>query len=317
MFNMNMNMNMNPMMGNMNPMGMNNQLMTNFAMDDTAMKLKAIIEPYEKKITELEQIIKKKDFEILVLNQKLSQYKNNPININNNINMMNPMMMNNDINMNNPMMMNNNMNWKDFYNNMANNNINLPMGNMNNNINLPKLNLIIAYNGNKYNELFNMDDNTGKFFKRFCRKIGIKFKNCKFILNGKAIPSTLTFAELGAVGESQISVVETKSNDNSADDECDDDGRCECEGDKCNVFFRDTRGLGINIAISEEHSLATLLKQYLARIGKSEEFAEKNLRFLYNLGEIKFDRVTKIKDFFKLIKNPKITVNNTKNLIGV
>ena len=53
MFNMNMNMNMNQMMGNMNPMGMNNQLMTNFAMDDTAMKLKAIIEPYEKKITEL------------------------------------------------------------------------------------------------------------------------------------------------------------------------------------------------------------------------------------------------------------------------
>ena len=317
MFNMNMNMNMNPMMGNMNPMGMNNQLMTNFAMDDTAMKLKAIIEPYEKKITELEQIIKKKDFEILVLNQKLSQYKNNPININNNINMMNPMMMNNDINMNNPMMMNNNMNWKDFYNNMANNNINLPMGNMNNNINLPKLNLIIAYNGNKYNELFNMDENTGKFFKRFCRKIGIKFKNCKFILNGKAIPSTLTFAEAGVVGESQISVVETKSNDNSADDECDDDGRCECEGDKYNIYFRDTRGLGINIAISEEHSIATLLKKYMTKIGKSEEYAKKNLRFLYNGGEIKLDRVTKIKDFFILNTNPKITVNYTENLIGV
>ena len=317
MFNMNMNMSMNPMMGNMNPMGMNNQLMTNFAMDDTAMKLKAIIEPYEKKITELEQIIKKKDFEILVLNQKLSQYKNNPININNNINMMNPMMMNNDINMNNPMMMNNNMNWKDFYNNMANNNINLPMGNMNNNINLPKLNLIIAYNGNKYNELFNMDENTGKFFKRFCRKIGIKFKNCKFISNGKAIPSTLTFAEAGVVGESQISVVETKSNDNSADDECDDDGRCECEGDKYNVFFRYTSGLGINIAISEEHSIATLLKKYLARIGKSKEFAEKNLCFLYNGCLIKLDRVTKIKDFFKSIKNPKITVYDKANLIGV
>ena len=56
-----------------------------------------------------------------------------------------------------------------------------------------------------------MDENTGKFFKRFCRKIGIKFKNCKFISNGKAIPSTLTFAEAGVVGESQISVVETKS----------------------------------------------------------------------------------------------------------
>ena len=44
---LNMNINMNQMMGNMNPMEMNNQLMTNFAIDDTALKLKAIIEPYE------------------------------------------------------------------------------------------------------------------------------------------------------------------------------------------------------------------------------------------------------------------------------
>ena len=42
--------NMNKMMmGNMNQMGMNTQMMTNFGMDDTAMKIKAIIDPYEKK----------------------------------------------------------------------------------------------------------------------------------------------------------------------------------------------------------------------------------------------------------------------------
>ncbi len=55
---------MNQMMGNMNlnmnPMGMNNQLMTNFAMDETAMKIKAIISPYEQKIRELEEKIKQK-----------------------------------------------------------------------------------------------------------------------------------------------------------------------------------------------------------------------------------------------------------------
>ena len=78
------NMNMNPMMGNINPMGMNNQLMTNFAMDDTAMKIKAIIDPYEKKIIDLEKIIRQKDFEILVLKEKLNNYKNFQMNINNN-----------------------------------------------------------------------------------------------------------------------------------------------------------------------------------------------------------------------------------------
>ncbi len=41
----------NQTMGNMdiNPMGINNQLMTNFLMDDMAIKIKTIIEPYEQK----------------------------------------------------------------------------------------------------------------------------------------------------------------------------------------------------------------------------------------------------------------------------
>ena len=87
----------------MNPMGMmgmNNQLMTNFTTDETAMKIKAIIEPYEKKITELENIIKQKDFEILVLNEKLNNLKNNQMNQFNN-----QMIFNNQINMNNNMNM--------------------------------------------------------------------------------------------------------------------------------------------------------------------------------------------------------------------
>ena len=55
-----------------------------------------------------------------------------------------------------------------------NNNINLTKNNMNNNnMNLPKLNMFITYKGKQYNELLNMDENAGKFFKRFCRKIGI------------------------------------------------------------------------------------------------------------------------------------------------
>ena len=78
--------NMNQMMGNMNmnQEGMSSTFMTNFAMDNTAMKIKAIIDPYEKKIIDLEKIIRQKDFEILVLKEKLNIYKNNQMNINNN-----------------------------------------------------------------------------------------------------------------------------------------------------------------------------------------------------------------------------------------
>ena len=93
-------MGMNPM--GMNQIGMNNQ--QNFMNDETARNIKNIIEPYENKIRELEEIIKQKDFEIIVLKQKLNN-NNMP---NNNFMNINPMMMN--MNMN-PMNMNiNNLN---------------------------------------------------------------------------------------------------------------------------------------------------------------------------------------------------------------
>jgi len=89
-------MGMNPMqMNNMGMMGMNNQ--PNL-MDQTALNVKSIIEPYENKIRELEEIIKQKDFEITVLKQKLNKNvsNNNLMDMN-----MNPMM---NMNMNNPWM---------------------------------------------------------------------------------------------------------------------------------------------------------------------------------------------------------------------
>ena len=104
---------MNQMIGNMN-MNMNqavisSTLMTNFAMDDTAMKIKAIIDPYEKKIIDLEKIIRQKDFEILLLKEKLNNYKNSQMNNNNQIGMgMNDNQMGMGMN-NNPMGMGMNM----------------------------------------------------------------------------------------------------------------------------------------------------------------------------------------------------------------
>ena len=107
--------NMNPMLANMNSMAMTNQRMTNFAMDETAMKIKAIISPYEQKIRELEEKIKQKDFEIILLKEKINNYKNNQFNMNN------PMNMNNIMPGMNPMNMNNNHNWMEHYDIMNNN----------------------------------------------------------------------------------------------------------------------------------------------------------------------------------------------------
>jgi len=65
-------------------------------MDQTTLEVKNIVEPYEKEIKRLQEIIRKKDLEIAVLKQKLNNYSSN-----NNFMNMNPMMMNQNMN---PMM---------------------------------------------------------------------------------------------------------------------------------------------------------------------------------------------------------------------
>ena len=88
---------MNNKLFNFNQMGMNNPMMeinnqqnqiNEMMMDETELNIKNIIQSYEKKIRELEEIIKQKDFEIIALKQKLN---NNISNINN-MNQMNMMM---------------------------------------------------------------------------------------------------------------------------------------------------------------------------------------------------------------------------------
>ena len=109
------------MMNNMNQNGMNNfgmnPIMNGITMDQTALNIKSIVEPYENKIRELEEIIKQKDFEITVLKQRLKNNNNisnfqvnpmnqiNPFNQINPINPMNPIInMNNQMNIINPNM---------------------------------------------------------------------------------------------------------------------------------------------------------------------------------------------------------------------
>ena len=104
--------NPNPMlfpMPLMMPIGINNQnnqvnnlINNNMMMDEEEIRVKNIVEPYEKKIKELEEIIRQKDFEISVLKNKLFNFNN--IQGNNNL-------LNINMNMNNQMMNMRNINY--------------------------------------------------------------------------------------------------------------------------------------------------------------------------------------------------------------
>ena len=131
--------------------------------------------------------------------------------------------------------------------------------------------------------------------------------------------SQWTIAELGIKNDSKISV-KAKSKDNNffGEEETDSDGECECEsgGMMFNCFFKATSGQVNLITINPEHSIGTLLRKYLFKIGKYNELTKKNLVFFRNASVLKYNDKTKIKNFFQMDCNPTITVNSTQSIIG-
>ena len=305
--------NMNQMMGNMNmnmnQAGMSSTLMTNFAMDDTAMKIKAIIDPYEKKIIDLEKIIRQKDFEILVLKEKLNNYKNSQMNNNNNqmgmgmndnqmgmgmnnnpmgmgmnmgnqmgINMGNDMNMMNQNMMNiqmppmmNPMVMNDKPMWMWHYNDL-NNNQNLNDENNSSN----KINIVFRRNdGNP--PILVMCDYTEKIsevIKRYCIKAGIDkyHDNFKFVFNAKKINLDLTVAESGITNNSVILVIvdyHAMMSKNDININLEQNNENKKEK-KINIRFSTTQGTITNISFNENGSIGDLIKLYLKRVDRPD-----------------------------------------------
>ena len=137
--------------------------MTGIFMDENALRIKNIIKPYEEKIKQLEEILRKKEFEIIILKDKLKTYKKNMMNKMNN-NIMNPINNNNLMNsmdnnmmnsMNNNMMnpMNNNM-MNPMNNNMMNSIYNNMMNPMDNNMMNPfDNNMMNPFDNNMMNPL--------------------------------------------------------------------------------------------------------------------------------------------------------------------
>ena len=176
----------------MNPLGFNNQqnLMNGMQMGATAINIKNIIQPYENKIKELEEIIKQKDFEITVLKQKLNNYKYNSMNMNFPINMMSS---NNNL-----------MNMKNNSMNMMNSSMNMIFQNINRNFEYigKELKLKVKYNDNNFEIICYEKDKVNVLRKKFNYDIG----NNDFVSNYKWLCPELTFEENGIHKDEKIEI---------------------------------------------------------------------------------------------------------------
>ena len=179
----------NQMMGmNNQMMGMNNQMvgMNNQMNDDISSRIKIIIEPYEKKIKDLEDQLRQKDFEIVVLKEKLFKAEKNSLN--DNFQGMNPFNMN--MGMIPPM-------------------INPIMNPINEDPDI--INLFFRF-GEPIKEPIKqrcfIDDEFGFVQKKILKKLNITGNGeLKFIFNAKKANPKLTITELGITNNANIFVV--------------------------------------------------------------------------------------------------------------
>ena len=285
---------MNPMiMNNFGMMGMNNQ---QNLMDENAIRIKNIIQPYENKIKELEEIIRQKDFEIALLKDKLN---NNGINIQsqnfiniNPINQMNMMMPISNVENSKRgkeiivYLMNNVNNITKQYSCFENDMTYILFDKMYQNY---PWNLLGHYiEGKKIKLLIKTD---GEIFEIFCferDKISKIREKCNIygkdlVYNYRILFENSTFSEYGIMSYSIIQAESVKGQ---------------------NVIFKDASGRIINLALNKKCPLNIALMHYLIISGDPFQLVSllnntKRINFSYNANLLNFKDETPIENIFK------------------
>ena len=287
-------------------MGMNNQMMgmnNQMANDDISSRVKIIVEPYENKIKDLEEQLRKKDLEITILKEKLFQAEKKPFN--------NNFMNNNFSNLNHMGM--------PFGNGMGMLMKPFEMMNMNEKKieNSDIINLIFKITSNESNlNIINqkcfIDDEFGSVKNKVLKKVNVSGQ-VKFIFNAKPTSSKLTVSELGMSNNSVIFMLNTNKNNGkiSLKEE-------EISKNQINVVFKTSQGAILSMFFDPNISIGTAIKKCFIKIGGDEvvESYKKKLYFLYNAKRYTTEDKIILKDLFKNISQPTIIINDVNNLVG-
>ena len=291
----------------MNPYGMNLN-------NDISTRVKNIVEPYEKKIKDLEEQLRKKDFEIAVLKEKLhdSEEKNR-------INQMNmPMNMG---------MGGMNQGMGDM--NMGMGGMNMGMGDMNmgGEIFEPNnekkdydiISVIFRFSGETgANEPILLrcfiDDEFGFIQKKVLKKLNVS-GTIKFIFNGKNANPNLTMAELGIENNANIFIENTKDSKISLKKEPLKNSE---SGLKCNVTFKTSQGAVHLMILDPNISIGSAITKYLLKVGRENliNISDNKLMFLFNAKRYTTKDTISLINLFKGNTQASIVVNDVNNVIG-
>lgn len=298
---------MNPVGMNNNMMGMNNQMMgmnnqmmgmNNQMNDNISTRIKIIVEPYEKKIKELEEQLRQKEFEIVVLKEKCFQSENNSFK--NNVPGINPMQMGMGMGMGFGMPQ--------------------PMINMNNNnVDPDIINLSFKGSGGEnwiINQKCFIDEEFGCIKKRVLKKLNYPSDiQIKFIFNSKNVNAKLTVSELGMTNNCVIFVINSSElGQNNAIISLRNEDKIE---NKITLVFKTSSGFTKSISCDSNISTGLALQKFLQKMGKEEliNSSEEKIVFIYNANKLSINEKKSLNDRIGG-DHAFIIVNDIQNVIG-
>ena len=273
----------------------NNNDFNNNNFNNIEVRIKNVVEPYEEKIKELEDKLRQKDFEIIVLKEKLyaCQSQLNPNQIN----------------------MNMDMNLQNLINNSQNDD--------------SKINVNFRFSGKNLNKDFpvikeqcSLEEIFEDVLKRISYKYQFIYKKYIFILNAKRINHNLTLGECGFSNNCNIFIIKP-INSNKKDEDKDEDediienisNNIDFPNRKINIVFKTVQGVIFNFHLNQNRSIGMALELFIERMILKKEDIDK-IYFLYNASKINLYDSTSLKKFFKNNNNPTIVVNDVNNIIG-
>ena len=245
-------------------------------LDENSIRIKEIIKPYEDKIKELEETIRKNTFQMVLLKEKLNQKdkKNN----NNNINQMNLMGMN-----------------------MMNNNFHLDND-------LIEINF--QYEMNPFQKVKCLiDELFESVINRYCKKYNKNKNYLKFYFFGVLINTSLTVSELNIFNNSVINVdsninqmnLGMQNNFNVNHNMINLHNINQITENRINIIFNyKTEKILIFLKVSS--TVEDCLKEFLKRVNISENEAN-NLTFIYNDKKLLLNDKRKLGEIFIGIAN--------------
>ncbi len=264
---------------------------------DISSRIKFIVEPYEKKIKNLEDQLRQKDFEIVVLKEKLNNAENNTLNGM-------PMGMGMCMGMPYPMFK------EPIFTHPLNNEKNEDSD---------IVNLIFKFQDReeKIEQRCFLDDEFSSVQKKVLQKINVN-TNIKFIFNSKNVNSQLTISELGMKNNSYVLMLPESGIINDYLGSLDIQETNNIFTSKINIIFTTTSGVISSMSFDDNISIGLAIQKYLIRMGQEGliNSQSNHLTFLFNARKYQPNDTIKLKELFGIRKSATIVVNDTHNIIG-